>query len=335
VPSITLIDEPITSGPHAEFCTLLQDHLYERLSQQSVAAADQIAISGLLPKDEPLERMRRLHGWNCEHVRTPYEFAERGFVKPEDVVDPRNALLQFMIAATPNDAVVLDILSNHDQMIEDMTSWFEPHLVGDEHAVLVEMIDNVPDAVSPVKAKPVYIQLPDGDKTMLVQAWRVSAPFPFPVHFLRFLQFEVEMQDNWYEAVVSRRAPHRILSVVDWASDAPAPNEPAQRSPATYNVFPFGVNDPSEGDRSLNKEMFDPLASPLGWHVIPVANDPLSSDLKKKDRYSNYTTTFGNNVRISVVVLQRRSIVHRCLLTRIGRARLAGSTITGLMAANS
>lgn len=183
VPSIALIDEPITSGPHAEFCTILQDQLYERLNllhQQPVAAADQIAISGLPPKDEPLERIHRLHGWNCEHVRAPYEFAERGFVKPEDVVDPRNALLQFMIAATPNDAVVSDILNNHDQMIEDMTSWFEPHLVGDEHAVLVEMIDNVPDAVSPVRAKPVYIQLPDGDKTMLMQAWRVSAPNSVP-----------------------------------------------------------------------------------------------------------------------------------------------------------
>jgi extracellular elastinolytic metalloproteinase len=178
VPSITLIDEPIIPGPHAEFCDILQDQLVERLSllhQQSVAA-DQIAISGLPPKDEPLGRMHNLHDWNCEHVRTPYEFAQRGFVKPEDVVDPRNALLQFMIAATPNDAVVSDIISNHDQIIEDMTSWFEPHLVGDEHGILVEMINNVPDAVSPVKAKPIYIQLPDGDKTMLMQAWRVSAP---------------------------------------------------------------------------------------------------------------------------------------------------------------
>jgi extracellular elastinolytic metalloproteinase len=117
------------------------------------------------------------------------------------------------------------------------------------------------------------------------------------------------MQDNWYEAVVSRQAPHRILSVVDWASDAPTPKEPEpepeQRPPATYNVFPFGVNDPSEGDRSFNKEMSDPLASPLGWHVIPAANDPLSSNLKKKGRYSNYTTTIGNNVCISAILLLR------------------------------
>jgi extracellular elastinolytic metalloproteinase len=132
------------------------------------------------------------------------------------------------------------------------------------------------------------------------------------------------MQDNWYEAVISRQAPHRILSVVDWASDAPVspeppvppkhpvppeppvPSEPAQRRPATYHVFEWGINDPSEGNRSLAKENFDTLASPLGWHVIPAANDPsLSSNLKKKGKYSNYTITFGNNVRTSVIVLQR------------------------------
>lgn len=105
------------------------------------------------------------------------------------------------------------------------------------------------------------------------------------------------MQDNWYEAVVSRQPPHRILSVVDWASDSPVPSEPTPRPPATYNVFAYGINDPSEGNRSFVKENFDPLASPLGWHVIPLANDPLSSSTENKGRYSNYTTTLGNNVR--------------------------------------
>lgn len=121
------------------------------------------------------------------------------------------------------------------------------------------------------------------------------------------------MQDNWYEAVISRQAPHRILSVVDWASDAPVSpeppvhSEPAQRPPATYHIYEWGINDPSEGNRSLAKENFDTLASPLGWHVLPVANDPfLSSDLKKEGKYSNYTTTFGNNVCTSVIVIQRQ-----------------------------
>ena len=137
------------------------------------------------------------------------------------------------------------------------------------------------------------------------------------------------MQDNWYEAVISRQAPYRILSVVDWASDAPVspeppvppkhpvppeppvppkppvPSEPVQRPPATYHIFGWGINDPSEGNRSLAKENFDTLASPLGWHVIPAANDPSLSSNFKKGEYSNYTTTFGNNVRTSVIVLHR------------------------------
>lgn len=172
--------EPITPGPHAEFCSLLQKQLVERLTfiqEQHSAVANQVTMSAGRHTDEPLERMERLYGWNCDHVRTPYEFSERGFGEYSDIFDPRRALLQFMVAATPNDAVVTRILNNHDQIIEGMTSWLEPHLVGDNNAVLVELIENVPDAISPVKAKPVYIQLPDGDKTMLIQAWRVSKLF--------------------------------------------------------------------------------------------------------------------------------------------------------------
>ncbi len=170
------MDEPTTPGPHPEFCGLLQEQLVERLTllQEHSAVANQITMSGVQFTDEPLERIQRLYRWNCDHVRTPYELAERGFGKSSDIFDPRSALLQFMIAATPNDAVVANILDNHDQIIAGMTSWFEPQLVGNNNAVLVEMINNVPDAVSPVKAKPVYIQLPDGDKTMLIQSWRVS-----------------------------------------------------------------------------------------------------------------------------------------------------------------
>jgi extracellular elastinolytic metalloproteinase len=165
-----------TPDPHAEFCGLLREQLVGRLAlvQGRAAAANQITMATERLTDEPLERMEPIFRWNCDHVRTPYHLAEKGFGTPSDVFDPRSALLQFMIAATPNDAIVANILDNHDQIVADMTSWFEPHLVGDNNAVLVEMIKNVPDTVSPVKAKPVYIQLPDGDKTMLMQAWRVS-----------------------------------------------------------------------------------------------------------------------------------------------------------------
>ena len=108
------------------------------------------------------------------------------------------------------------------------------------------------------------------------------------------------MQDNWYEAAVAAEAPHRIISVVDWASDSPVPFAPVPKEPqgATYNVFAWGINDPSVGERSIQKENFDSLASPVGWHALPYANDPQSLHLRVKDasKMRNTTTTWGNNV---------------------------------------
>jgi extracellular elastinolytic metalloproteinase len=156
---------------------MLEDLIVYR---QKSDTTDQSTMSGLPPKDEVLEEIYLRHRWNCERVRTGYEHVEMGTFDSEadDVPDPelRNALLQLIVAASPHDTVRVEILNNHDQIRENMTSWIEDHFIGENYGTLVEMIDNVPDAVSPVKAKPVYFQLPDGDKTMLVQAWLVSAP---------------------------------------------------------------------------------------------------------------------------------------------------------------
>jgi extracellular elastinolytic metalloproteinase len=110
------------------------------------------------------------------------------------------------------------------------------------------------------------------------------------------LQFEVEMQDNWYEAALSFKPPHRIISVVDWASDSPLPSAPPV--PGTYNIFAWGINDPSVGNRSIVKEPFDSIASPVGWHTLPFAHDPQSEGSRRKSSefYRNTTTTWGNNV---------------------------------------
>ena len=104
------------------------------------------------------------------------------------------------------------------------------------------------------------------------------------------------MQDNWYETAVSTSAPHKIISVVDWASDAsiPIPHEP--QITATYNVFAWGINDPTCGNRSINKENYDALASPVGWHKLPHKNDPASTGGKSTEFYRDTTTTWGNNV---------------------------------------
>lgn len=111
------------------------------------------------------------------------------------------------------------------------------------------------------------------------------------------------MQDNWYETAVSAAAPHHIVSVVDWASDSPIPVPKSPSSPehTTYNVFAWGINDPSVGNQSIQKENYDVLASPIGWHSLSFANDPQSVTLKVKSgpngkKLRNTTMTWGNNV---------------------------------------
>jgi extracellular elastinolytic metalloproteinase len=65
---------------------------------------------------------------------------------------------------------------------------------------------------------------------------------------------------------------------------------------ATYNVFRWGLNDPTEGKRTIEKENFDHLASPVGWHSLPWSVDPSNVKPPKHEFWRNTTTTFGNNV---------------------------------------
>jgi len=231
------------------------------------------------------DHLVRVQADNCEGLEfVPDTFAE---VARSDPMDLRHALLQFMIAATPDSKTLNNILSDYDSVLEKMTT-SQPGLfapTGDENVVFV---DNVPDTVNPVKAKMAYIQVPtkDGKSTELSLVWK----------------FEVEMQDNWYEASVAMAAPHRIISVVDWASDAylrpvPKPEEP--ETTAQYLGYAWGVNDPECGERSVLKQNDDLLASPVGWHSLPYSEDPTYDGvaIKAKSFFRNTTTTWGNNVR--------------------------------------
>ncbi|KAJ7675469.1 Fungalysin metallopeptidase-domain-containing protein [Mycena rosella] len=269
--------------PHQEFCDGLTDeiemHYTSFLASQSDQEVMGDAASAPVP-DAALKHLTHLHHSNCRFQDIPSTLAAEA--QGQDL-ELRAALLQFMIAATPSDHVVNDILSNYDSHLSKMVEYSESNHFAPSDEMPYMMVENVPDAVNPVKAKLAYVQVPgkDDDSVHLSLVWK----------------FEVEMQDNWYEAAVSATAPHRIISVVDWASDAPVPiPEPEQT--ATYNVFAFGVNDPAEGKRTTEKENFDTLASPVGWHSLPFANDPSLRGvrLSTKEFYRNTTTTWGNNV---------------------------------------
>ncbi|KAJ7207957.1 extracellular elastinolytic metallo proteinase, partial [Mycena pura] len=220
--------------------------------------------------------LTHVHHSNCRFQRLPLEMAAKS---SSQELDPRAALLQFMVAATPSDRTVNDILNNYDAHFARMTQYSESNHFAPSDEPLYILVDNVPDTVNPVKAKLAYVQVPGKDDS---------------VHLSLVWKFEVEMVDNWYEAAVSATAPHRIVSVVDWASDAVAPI-PKPGKTAEYNVFAWGINDPSEGKRTMEKENFDALASPVGWHALPYANDPMISG-RNKEFFHNTTRTWGNNV---------------------------------------
>ncbi|KAF8315785.1 Fungalysin metallopeptidase-domain-containing protein [Cantharellus anzutake] len=197
--------------------------------------------------------------------------------------EPQKALLHFMIAAHPSPEYAESLLNNFDELVKKMDLVFTSHLVGASHYPTVE-VRNVPGAVNPVKAKLVYVQSPNLEDTQLTLTWK----------------FEIEMQDNWYEAYIDVSHPSHIHTVVDWTSDAPIP-EPKPSLVPKYTVWRWGINDPSEGVPSVESG-YDRLASPLGWHTLPLANDPSESALgHDPGQLRNTTTTWGNNVRLPLV----------------------------------
>ena len=222
--------------------------------------------------------VREVVDTHCQTSFNPPSFTN------DDPADFRPALLRFMHTATPNAQLSADIEDRFQEFIDKMEPVPVHHLAPTEDGTHIEFtVNNVPDAVNPAKAKLAYVQVPNaaGDATELELVWK----------------FEVEMQDNWYDAAVTAQAPHKIVSVVDWASDSPIP-KPKEPVVGSYNVFKWGVNDPAVGDRSIEKESFDSLASPAGWHAIPYANDPQSTHVRRKggEFWRNTTTTWGNNV---------------------------------------
>ncbi|KAK1142395.1 hypothetical protein N8T08_007947 [Aspergillus melleus] len=104
-------------------------------------------------------------------------------------------------------------------------------------------------AVSDPKAKLVYFVKPDGK---LALSWRV----------------ETDIEDNWLLSYVDANNEETVHGVVDYVAEA------------DYQVYAWGLNDPTEGSRTTIKDPWDNSASQFTWI---------------SDGSTNYTTTRGNN----------------------------------------
>ena len=128
-------------------------------------------------EQEGLDTLRNLHEWNCAQVETPFKMSAEGkFSASDEEAFAGQALLQFMIAATPNSGLAESMMKSPSDYLNKMQFTFVHHLSG--HSVTPEFVINgVPDAVSPVKAKMVYVQIPADGATTLEAVWRVSVTF--------------------------------------------------------------------------------------------------------------------------------------------------------------
>lgn len=104
-------------------------------------------------------------------------------------------------------------------------------------------------AVKEPEARLLYVQDASGNLRL---SWRV----------------ETDIFSNWLLSYVDAEDGNQVHAVVDYSADA------------TYQVYPWGINDPTEGDRVVLTDPFDREASELGWH---------------SDGTRNFNTTRGNN----------------------------------------
>ncbi|RUS25009.1 Fungalysin metallopeptidase-domain-containing protein [Jimgerdemannia flammicorona] len=130
-----------------------------------------------------------------------------------------------------------------------------------QHSQPVMTLNNVPFALSPVPVRQAYLQLDNGELQLV---W----------------DLQVEMQDNWFHAHVNAHTGE-VIALMDWVADATA-----------YRVFPFGLNDPSDGERQLVVDPHDTIASRNGW----VNYGPNDDDKRIGKKTKGYNTTIGNNV---------------------------------------
>jgi extracellular elastinolytic metalloproteinase len=117
------------------------------------------------------DELEHLLDTNCRILQLPSHYYS------DDVADFRPALLQFMATATSDPELENDILRNFEEHKQGMTVTPVTHFAPSPGAQHVEFtVGNVPDAISPVKAKLAYIQVPneEGDNTELHLVWKVS-----------------------------------------------------------------------------------------------------------------------------------------------------------------
>ncbi|KAJ1969850.1 hypothetical protein IWQ62_000348 [Dispira parvispora] len=159
---------------------------------------------------------------------------------------------------SPRDALLSLLRHIGDELPEDHEVHMEQvnSLVGEP----LMMLANVPQALD--KQVPARMRYLLNEEGLLEKVW----------------DLEVEMDENWLHAHVSAHSG-KVLSLVDWVADA------------QYNVYPLGINDPLDGNRTLLSDPADKKASPFGWH--DQGNGKTFTDTRGNNAYTQENADGG------------------------------------------
>ena len=159
--------------PQGDYCQALNAEMKEQLRH----------VNRHTPLEDPhrqaAAKLAQLHDWNCDMAAVPDVLSGHpDFTAASDAasVDVTRALLQFMVQATPNQDLAFNILGEPSKYLSDMRVVFEHHLAGDHAPTFT--VENVPDAVNPVKGRLAFVQVPAGEETVLKLVWKVCPHFP-------------------------------------------------------------------------------------------------------------------------------------------------------------
>lgn len=293
------LSNPVASArkpKSAEECDMLRSLLTDHHSV--MALRDQIVFTvgedyekaqSILSDEQAKDVQKDLYVFCGEVSDSPYLQGSdlgshmAGAIESEAIImDSRLAILQFMSLATADNKIASTLSSeNREQLANAISTVFEHSLLPDGTSVTTELLHDVPGATAPVKARLGYIQTEDGQLNLV---WH----------------FEVAMDhaenSNFYQATLDVTSA-QVRSVVDWVQSSPAQhqhhygvnsvkdNVNESDPEAMYKVIKWGLNDPSEGNRTLEAGVRGNVYSPHGWHFVPG-----------KAKNTSYTDTRGNNV---------------------------------------
>ncbi|BGO94656.1 hypothetical protein NBRC10512_004915 [Rhodotorula toruloides] len=238
-----------------------------------------------------------------------------------DAADPREGLLTFLAIQSSTVQLAQALESTpRPQLVDAMTIRQQ---VGGDSAHDLEIDTHLAGVEEPVKATMCYVH--DGEDVRL--AWKyelktqdnmyeaymssdksVAAGDEEPLLVVDWVRdFKLTGGELGIEAagLVGSRAFLRDDAVVNAAAVKTASHPTAsttdeklvakmRKVQPAYKVFPWGVNAPDEGKRSLltgTLVEMDSEASPVGWHTVPAGKDYSSHS---KDTF--YFETRGNNV---------------------------------------